>query len=271
MSSMSRLPWGRKLDTRPPSLDAPLMPSLTPGQWALAVIAALCIGIGKSGFSGLGLATVVIMAQLFPPRESTGILLPLLICGDVGAVAAFRQHAEWKQIWRMLPPTALGIVAGFGFMSLIPDRGFRPVIGWIVLFMTAVQMLRRFRPGLFQHLPHTHAFAWTMGGWSGITTMLANAAGPVMALYFLAIEAPKLTFVGTSAWFFMIVNVFKVPFSAKLGLIRGGSLLFDLALIPAVAAGILAGRRLIALVPQALFETLLLIFTGIASLNLIFF
>jgi hypothetical protein len=245
------------------------MPSLTPGQWALAVVAALCIGISKSGFSGLGLATVVIMAKLFPPLQSTGILLPLLICGDMGAVVAFRQHAQWKQIWRMLPPTAIGIIAGFGLMHLIPAHGFRPVIGWVVLTMTAVQTLRRFRPALFERMPHTNAFAWTMGGTCGLTTMLANAAGPVMALYFLAIELPKLVFVGTGAWFFLIVNVFKVPFSYQLGLIHGGSLLFNLVLIPAVAAGILTGRRLIHVIPQKLFETVLLIFTAIASLNLI--
>lgn len=245
------------------------MPHLTPGQWILAVIAALCIGIGKSGFTGLGLATVVIMAQLFPGPVSTGILLPLLICGDVGAVIAFRQHAEWKQIWRMLPPTVLGILLAFGAMRFIPSGKFSPIIGWIVLFMTVVQALRRCRPGLFQHLPHTRAFAWIMGGWSGVTTMLANAAGPVMALYFLAVDLPKLVFVGTSAWFFLIVNLFKVPFSAGLGLIHGGSLLFNLVLIPAVALGIVAGRRLITLIPQSLFETLLLLFTALASLKLI--
>jgi uncharacterized membrane protein YfcA len=143
------------------------------------------------------------------------------------------------------------------------------VIGWIVLGMTALQMLRRFRPGLFQDVPHTRGFAWTMGGTSGVTTMLANAAGPVMGLYFLAVNLPKLEFVGTSGWFFLMVNLFKVPFSVKLGLIQGGSLMFNLVLAPVVVMGTLLGRRFMGMVSQEVFELLVLIFTTAASLKLI--
>lgn len=229
----------------------------------------MCIGISKSGFAGLGLVTVIVMARLFPARESTGILLPLLIFGDICAVVAFRKHALWAQIGRMLPPTLIGIVAGYFLMRHIPDERFGPVIGSIVLTMALVQALRRFRPALFEHVPHSHTFAWSMGGVSGITTMLANAAGPIMALYFLAINLPKYAFVGTSAWFFLIVNVSKVPLSANLGLIDSRSLLFNVVLIPSVIAGTLLGRWLIAIVPQRVFELLLLIFAGVASLRLI--
>lgn len=245
------------------------MPHFSPAQWLIALLAAYCIGLAKSGFSGLGLATVVLVAQLFPARESTGIVLPLLICGDIFAVVAFRQHADWRQIRRMLPPTVIGIVAGYVLMQRIPAGVFSPVIGWIVLFMTALQILRKARPGWFQRVPHTYGFAGSMGLASGITTMLANAAGPLMALYFLAIELPKWIFVGTAAWFFLIVNVLKVPFSASLGLIHGQSLEFNLVLIPIVAAGIFSGRWLIGLFSQKAFETVLLIFTTVASLRLI--
>ena len=229
----------------------------------------MCIGISKSGFAGLGLVTVIVMARLFPPRESTGILLPLLIWGDICAVLAFRKHAMWPLIGRMLPPTLLGIIGGYFLMQHIPDARFGPVIGSIVLVMVLVQGLRRFRPDLFEHVPHSHGFAWSMGGSSGVATMLANAAGPVMALYFLSINLPKYALIGTGAWFFLIVNVSKVPLSANLGLIHGSSLLFNVILIPAVYAGTLLGRWLIAIVPQKVFELLLLIFAGIASLRLI--
>src|SRR3954470_24740288 len=106
-----------------------MFPQLTPGQWALACLAALCCGISKSGFTGLGLVTVIVFAQLFPPRESTGLLLPLLISGDIFAVLSFRRHADWHQIWRMLPPTIGGIVAGFFLMRYIPGSRFNAVIG----------------------------------------------------------------------------------------------------------------------------------------------
>ncbi len=246
-----------------------MFPQLTLGEWLLAVLAATCIGVAKSGFSGVGLVTVVVMARLFPPRESTGILLPLLIVGDVLAVTAFQKHAQWAQIWKMLPPTFAGIVLGYFLMGWIPGQHFGPVIGWVVLVMVVLQALRRLRPNAYAHVPHSRGFAWGIGAWCGITTMLANAAGPVMALYFLAIKLPKYNLVGTSAWFFLLVNISKIPFSAHLGLIDQHTLLFNLALVPAVALGIFLGRWLIALVPQKHFELLLLVFAGLASLRLL--
>src|SRR3954447_10814027 len=105
----------------------PSLPPLSPGMWVLAVLAALCIGLSKSGFAGLSMVTVIVMSRIFPPRESTGILLPMLICGDLGSVLVYRRHAQWPQIWRMLPPTIAGVIGGFFLMSYIPDRRFSPV------------------------------------------------------------------------------------------------------------------------------------------------
>jgi uncharacterized membrane protein YfcA len=253
-----------------------MLPHFTPAQWLLAVLAAFCIGFSKSGFAGSGLITIVIMAQLFGPLESTGILLPMLLCGDVLSVFVFHQHARWKHISQMFLPTAIGIVIAFlvmwRLMKVLPanaTRSFGAVIGWIVLAMVALQAFRKWRPALFEKVPHARWFAHSMGVWSGITTMLANAAGPVMSLYFLAIALPKYELVGTSAWFFLIVNSFKVPFSVLLGLIHGSSLLLNALLVPAIALGIFSGQRLIRRIPQQLFETLLLLFAALASLRLI--
>jgi uncharacterized membrane protein YfcA len=243
--------------------------SLTASQWIWAGLAAFCIGFSKSGFAGVGLVTVVVMARLFPPRESTGVLLPLLIVGDLLSVWTFHRHAHWPHIWRLLPPTIVGILAGFVLMPLIPPKEFGAVIGWIVLVMVLLQMVRRFRPQLYANVPHSRWFAWLMGVWSGVATMLANAAGPITALYFVAINVAKFEFVGTAAWFFLLVNVFKIPFSAHLGLIHFGSLLFDAMLIPAVWTGIWAGKRLVRIIPQGLFEQLLLLFAAVAALRLI--
>jgi uncharacterized membrane protein YfcA len=136
--------------------------------------------------------------------------------------------------------------------------------------MVILQLLRRLKPDAYAHVPHSRGFAWGIGAWCGITTMLANAAGPVMALYFMAVDLPKLQFVGTSGWFFLMVNLFKVPFSWKLGLIHGSSLAFNILLIPVVALGTALGRKLITLVSQELFEALVLIFTTLASIRMIF-
>ncbi len=248
-----------------------MLPHFTAAQWLLAGLAAFCIGFSKSGFPGAGLLTVIIMAHLFGARESTGALLPMLICGDILSVRVFHQHARWELIRRMLPPTAIGIVAAYLLMRWLPGGAFRPIIGWIVLAMVLLQAARRWRPEWYASVPHSVPFARTMGFATGVATMLANAAGPVMGLYLLAINTPKFALVGTSSWFFLIVNVFKVPFSAQLGLIHGMTLLFNLLLIPLIAVGIFTGQRLMRVIPQSLFEALLLLFATIASLRMILF
>ena len=246
-----------------------MFPDFTLWQWLFAIFGAFCIGFAKAGFSGAGLANVLIMAWLFGAKESTGVVLPMLICGDILSVIAYHQHARWVTIRRMLPPTIVGIVAGWGLMHWLSAASYGPVIGWIVLGLVVLQSWRRWRPNSFEHVPHSKPFALSMGGACGFTTMVANGAGPVMTLYFLALSTPKYELVGTMAWFFLIVNVIKVPFSVDLGLIYGNSLLFNLVLVPAIAFGIFAGRRLIGLVSQDLFELLLLIFAAVAALRMI--
>lgn len=117
-------------------------------------------------------------------------------------------------------------------------------------------------------MPHTRTFAWTMGIWAGIATMIANAAGPVMAIYLLSLSLPKQNLVGTSAWFFLIINIFKLPFSWKLGLLHPPTLLLDLALCPVVIIGTMLGRSILHKIPQRLFEALLLLSAAGAALKM---
>ncbi len=246
---------------------------LTLEQWLLAILAALFVGISKAGFGGFGMLTVALMATLMKGHEleSTGIVLPMLICGDLLAVRAFRGHVRWPILLGLLPPAVAGVLAGFFWMSGLSNVGFKPVIGWIVLALVGLQLFRQFRPVLFQHVPHTRTFAWLAGTSAGFTTMVANAAGPIMTLYLLAVQLPKLAFVGTGAWYFLIVNLIKVPFSASLGFITPNSLLFNAALIPAVAAGLFTGRYFLHRIDQTFFERLLLALTALTALHLIIF
>jgi len=239
------------------------------GEWILAVVAALGVGIGKAGLSGMSMFHVLVFAFLFGARASTGVVLPLLLVGDVAAVRAFHQHARWDYVRRMLPPACLGVVLAAWFMRDLDETLYRPVIGWVTLILSILQFVRMYRPDSFGNVPHARWLAWTMGILAGAATMLANAAGPVFAVYLIAVGLPKMEFVGTSAWFFFIINLFKVPFSIALGLIRGQTLMLNLILAPAVLAGVLAGRWLLARIPQRLFEHMLLAFAVLAALRLI--
>lgn len=245
------------------------MPHLSSAQWLLAVAGALGLGISKAGFPGMSLVHVVVFAFIFGARTSTGIILPMLIAADVVAVRAFRQHAQWTYIRRMLPATIVGVVIGFVLMGRLDESLFEPIIGTIVLLLVVMQVARMARPGLFSDVPHSHAFAWAMGLLAGVTTMLANAAGPIFVVYALAVGLPKYELVGTGALFFFIVNLSKVPFSAGLGLIGPQTLSLNLVLLPVVFTGIAIGRWLTHRVPQRLFDGLLLAFAAVAALRLI--
>jgi uncharacterized membrane protein YfcA len=245
------------------------VPDLTPLQWALAGAAAFGVGLSKGGLAGIGLFHVVVFAFLFGARESTGVVLPLLLAADICAVGAFKQHARWDYVRRMLPPACVGVVAATLFMRGISESQYKPLIGWTVLALAAMQVMRMYRPDWLGGVPHTRAAVWSIGLLAGATTMLANAAGPVITIYCLAVGLPKFELVGTLAWFFFIINAFKVPFSAGLGLIRVDTLLFNLILVPAVVAGVFGGRWLLHRLPQRLFNLLMLGFAAIAALRLI--
>jgi uncharacterized membrane protein YfcA len=245
------------------------MPHLSHAQWIAALVASIGVGISKAGFSGFSLLHVLIFAWLFGARGSTGVVLPLLIFGDISAVRTFHRHAQWPYIRRMLPPACVGVVLAAWFMSRLSDAAYKPILGWIILVLAALHLLRSARPRWFGDVPHSLGFAWAMGLLAGVMTMMANAAGPIFALYALAVGLPKFELVATGAWFFFIMNLIKVPFSVGLGLIQAPTLLLNLILFPPILVGIALGRWLTQIVPQELFNRLLLMFAAIAALRLV--
>ena len=246
------------------------MPDLSsPFVWTAAVAAALCVGMAKTGFAGLGIVSVSLFAQLFPARESTGALLPLMIFADFFAVFFYRLHANWKDLRKLLPATFAGIIAGWWIMPLIPDRQFTRLLGCLILALMALTVWQRRYPGMLRRAAEHPLLGVSAGVATGLATMLANAAGAITAFYFLARRMDKMTFVGTAAWFYLIVNLSKVPFSIQLNLINPASLSFDLMLLPVVALGCAAGRLLLRSVPQQLFEWITIATASAAALRLI--
>lgn len=235
----------------------------------LALLSAFGLGVAKSGFPGVGLFHVVVFAFIFGAKKSTGIVLPMLIFGDVCAVLSFRQHARWDYIKSMSLPTGIGVIVGWGLMDSINESAYKPVIGSIILGLAAMQLSRMWRPDWFEHVPHATWFAWSLCLIAGFCTMLANGAGGIIALYLVTVSMPKLEVVGTTAWFFLMLNVFKVPFSVQLGLIGAETLAINAVMIPSIVLGLLAGRWLIHRIPQRQFDSLVLLLSSVAALRLI--
>ncbi len=245
------------------------MPHFSPAEWLLAVLAAVGLGFGKAGLAGVSLFHVIVFAFLFGARDSTGVVLPLLVFGDLCAVIALHQHVRWDYVRRMLLPACVGVGLAALFMRGISDAAFRPLIGWIVLVLALMQAVRMRWPDWLGRVPHSLPAVWVIGLLAGAATMLANAAGPVIALYCVAVGLPKFEVVGTLAWFFFIINVFKLPFSAGLGLIRADTLLFNAVLAPAVVVGVVSGRWIVHRLPQRVFDLLMLAFAAVAAVRLI--
>ena len=242
--------------------------SFDPWQWALLALGAVLVGFSKTGISGLGLLFVVIFAQIMPAKQATGIVLPLLCFGDVIAVASYRQHAQWRHLWRLFPWTAAGVIAGYWAMNRIDERQARLLIGGIVLALVVMHLVRRRVHG--HEADHGAWFPPVIGVLAGFTTLVANAAGPLMAVYLLAMRLPKMEYMGTGAVFFMLINLFKVPFMVRLGLINPGSFAVNLWLAPAVVVGALAGRKILPKINQKVFENLALGLSAAAGIKLLF-
>ncbi len=244
------------------------------GSLTLLAVAALLAGFAKTAVGGVGLISVATFAAVLPSRVSTGVLLPLLILGDLVAVRAYRAHADWATLARLVPAVGVGVLLGVAFVSRVDDTVMRRAIGGVLLALLALQVAgrRRSRPAepvAESGRPTPWWTRWGFGSMSGFTTMVANAGGPAMSLYLLAARFSVLGFLGTTSWFFFVINVLKVPFSVGLGLITPASLRLDLALGPAVLLGAWIGRRVIGRVEQRLFETLVLATTLLAGLNLL--
>lgn len=242
-------------------------------DWTVLLLAALVIGFSKTGLPGIAVLAIPLAALVLPAKASTGIILPMLIAGDLFAVTYYRRHARWSHLLRLLPYGFVGIVIGYGLLSIVTDGELRPLIGTLILAMLVLAKWRE-RSGdsgaetISRH--HGSFFAFFMGVAAGIATMMANAAGPIMALYLLAMDLPKQEFIGTGAWYFFVVNCFKVPFSWHLGLINHDSLLLNLTLLPATVVGAVAGIMVVRHIPQRLFVNIVQALTIVAAIKLLF-
>ncbi len=243
---------------------------LTNLQMVLLALGAFFTGLSKTGLAGVSVLSVALFANALPARESTGALLPLLLCADVFGVAFYRKHAVWSHLMKLSPWVAAGIVVGYFALDKVSNIQVQRMIGGILVAMVALHLWRQ-RQGeaLAAQLPHTLGFTALMGVLAGFTTMVANAAGPVMVLFLLAIGLPKMEFIGTGAWFFMLVNAFKVPFSINLGLITVPSLLLDAALVLPMVPGALLGPLIVRRMDQRLFEAVALALAVAAAIKLI--
>ena len=246
------------------------MDGLTPGAWVMIALCAVLIGVTKCGIPGFGILVVPLMAMVVDARSSTGLLLGILILGDLFAIGYYHRHGKIRHIVRLLPCALVGIVAGYFVMGRVTSEQLSPMIGGIVLLMLGINFWKERRGGLEEKVPDGWWFVILMGFLAGFTTMTANAAGPVMIIYLLAMRLDKMYFVGTSAWFFFVLNWAKVPFSASLDLMNAETIKINLLMIPFIALGAVIGIFALKRIPQKAFRGVVEILTALAAVKLFF-
>ena len=240
----------------------------TPLQLAALCASAILIGINKTGVPGLGMLPVVLLTLTFEPRLSTGLQLLMLAAADVIAVSYYRRKANWKLICRLLPSAFAGLAIGSLTLRLIDDGWLRPIIGTIILLLAAFNFIKnRFIDP--EKVPSHWAFAVVVGILAGFTTQVANAAGPVMALYLLAMRLPKTEYMGTCAWLFLILNWTKLPIFISEGRITLNSLRADLPMLPLVVLGGVLGIVFIRKIPQTTFNRIIEILVLLSAIKLL--
>lgn len=236
-------------------------------QWSIALICAVMIGFAKTGIPGSGALVAPLMATIIPAKESTGFVLPMLIMADVLAIVYWRRHVEWRQLARLLPWAWIGIVLGYLCMGRISNDQLKVFIGVLVLVLMGISWLRD-RKVPDDRIPSHWLFAAFMGVLAGFTSMMANAAGAVMVIYLMAMRLRKEEFIGTTAWFFWIVNLSKLPFSHRLDLITAQSLRTNIALLPCIVVGGILGVSAAHRIPQKGFNIVVKILAAGAAIYL---
>jgi len=238
--------------------------------WIIVALCATMVGITKTGIPGMGILVVPLMASVLPTRSSVGVLLGILILADLFAASYHRHNARWRHILLLLPPAFAGIVAGYFGLKVVDDKLLKPIIGGIVLVMLGINYWRTRTKGKDAQIPTQWWFAAGLGFMAGVTTMMANAAGPIMIIYLLAMKLPKIEFVGTGAWVFFVINWLKVPFSAKLNLMTAASIKLNLMMLPFIAVGAVIGIFFLKRIPQKAFTAVVQILATAAALKLLF-
>ncbi len=242
---------------------------LTVIQWILLAVCALFVGMSKVGIAGISMFYIPVLALIFGGKTSTGILLPMLMIADIFGVAYYHRHAEWKYLAKLLPWAFVGIGIGLWVGKVVNDEWFKNIIA-VLVFAGVGIMLWREKQNRTDLFPHSWWFAAVMGVLGGFATMIGNVAGPIFAIYMLAMNLPKNAFIGTGAWFFLIVNFFKFPLQVwvwnNIGL---KTIIMDLIMLPAIAAGAFLGIWIVRKIPDKTYRTFIVIVTVLSAFLLL--
>jgi uncharacterized protein len=243
--------------------------SLSPAQLVLVGLVALLVGMAKTGVHGAGMASVPLLALVFGGRSSSGVLLPMLVFADLMGVRYYHQHASWPHLKKLFPWAAGGVIAGSIVGGFIDDHLFKKIMAVVILLSVVVMIW--LEHGGKEKIPDKPLFSRTAGVAGGFTSMVGNLAGTVMAVYLQAMRLPKNIYIGTTAWFFLVTNWFKVPFHLFVWhTISLDIFLLDLTMIPLIGLGAYLGIVIVGKIPEKYYRWFIISTTILASFLVLF-
>lgn len=227
------------------------------------------LGMAKAGLKGMGILVVTLMALVYEAKASTGILLPMLITADIIAVVYYRRSVRWDYLWRFLPWMVAGVLAGVYIGKGLPEDLFKKGMATIILF--SVVLMFAWERYDKSNIPDKIWFAGSMGFAAGFTTMIGNLAGAFSNIFFLANRIPKVEFIGTAAWLFFFINLFKLPFHIwSWETINLATLWIDLTLIPGIIVGFYIGLKIVDQFREYQFRKFILLMTALGAIVMLF-
>lgn len=243
--------------------------NLTFLQWVAICFAVFVLGLSKAGIKGISIIIVLILAFVFGEKTSTGVLLPMLICADILAVIYYNKHVQWKYIKKLLPLMLIGVLVGVWTGESISEYIFKKLMAVIIIASVMIMFYLENRKST--KVPNSRLFSNSTGFLAGFATMIGNLAGPIANIYFLAMRFPKNEFIGTAAWLFFIINLFKLPFHFFVWkTITVQTLALNLVLIPAILIGFFAGVVIVKLISNVNYRKFILFVTAIGGIILLF-
>ncbi len=238
-------------------------------DFSVVAFSAFLLGISKSGIKGIATLIVTSFALVYGAKNSTGILMPLLLVGDIFAITYYKRYVDWSYIIKLIPWMVFGVLIGVIGGSYISDDLFK--YGMVIIILFSVSLMYLMESKKEKKIPKNLIFVSSMGTLAGFTTMVGNLAGAFSNIYFLAMRIPKNTFIGTAAWLFFIINSFKVPFHIwSWGTINESSILKSLELIPFVILGLIFGVILVKKINDNTFRKLILFLTAFGGILILF-
>jgi uncharacterized membrane protein YfcA len=237
-------------------------------QLLTIIIAALIVGFSKTAIGGVTMLVIPFLASVFGGKDSTGIMLPMLLVGDLFAIWYYRKSAEWKKVFLPLPWAILGIILGVVVGNYISDKAFLALIGIIILICLGILVYTE-KKGKNVKVPEKAWFYISVGVLSGFASMIGNAAGPIFGIYLLALGFKKNNYMGTNAWFFFIVNLIKLPMQIfvwhNIGI---RSVAIAAVMLPIITLGAVLGFYILKKINEKIFRYIVITMTAIAAIKL---